>query len=222
MRKLLFPLAISLTLLSCGGKPELREDIKEFISQFSIEVAMNTYKTGGYISTVEEITAEKKTKKVIEMEFSYVDSSHPTYVETTTQYEDDVVKSVTEIEFVEIEEKYYISRNGELTESTLQRCSELIRDFFYKKVELDGQYHVQGWYYGDLIKNVAPVMQEYITIDQDQELYILDYTKTDVLDGLETNLHQDYSVNKYGMLVENHVSASNAQVTKTTDVIVHN
>ena len=222
MKKFLFPFMILACLTGCQTKPDLRQDIKEFISNFNIKDAMDTYKKGGYVKEVNEISNGKKLTTRIEMEFNYLSSEHPTYVEVTTNYENDVQTSKVEVEFVELDEKFYLSTNGELSESSLEECGELIQKFFYKKVDLDGEYHTQGWYYGDLIRNVAPVMQSYITIDQEKELYILDYTAKDVIEGVETETRQNYSVNKLGMLVENHVSATNENIKRTTDVVVHN
>ncbi len=222
MKKFLFPFVILVCLTGCQTKPDLRQDIKEFISKFNIKDAMDAYKKGGYVKEVNEISNGKKLTTRVEMEFNYLSSEHPTYVEVTTNYENDVQTSKVEVEFVELDEKFYLSTNGELSESSLAECGELIQKFFYKKVDLDGEYHTQGWYYGDLIRNVAPVMQSYITIDQEKELYILDYTAKDVIEGVETETRQNYSVNKLGMLVENHVSATNENIKRTTDVVVHN
>ena len=47
-------LLLPILLVGCSGKPELRKDIKEFISQFSLEAALQEYVSGGYISTREE------------------------------------------------------------------------------------------------------------------------------------------------------------------------
>ena len=217
MKKLLFPLVLLLSLTGCQTKPELREDIREFIANFNIKDAMDAYKKGGYTSEVNETSDGKKLTTRIEMEFSILDSENPTYVEVTTSLIDDAETSKVEVEFVEKDDKFYLSTNGELKESSLEECAGLIQQFFYKKVELEGEYHTQGWYYGDLVKNVAPVMQQYVTIDQEHELYVLDYT----VHG-DNEYHQTYSVNKLGMLVENHVSAVSASLTRTTDVSVHN
>ncbi|MBQ6920769.1 MAG: hypothetical protein IJQ72_02580 [Bacilli bacterium] len=221
MKKFLFPVILLITLSSCSTKPELRADIKEFISKFSLEEAMNTYKKGGYIKEIEEINGEKKTLERIEMEFSYLDAAHPSYTKTTTKFVDDVESSKEEVEFVEIESKYYVSTNGELKESSLKECSELINNFFYEKTQIEGEYHTQGMYYGDYILQVAPMLQNYITIDQDQELYLCNYETEGIQKGEKVTYEQHYSVNKMGMLVENHAHVQSKNNSRKTDVVVH-
>lgn len=221
MKKFLFPVILLITLSSCSTKPELRSDIKEFISKFSLKEAMDTYKKGGYIKEIEEINGEKKTLERIEMEFSYLDAAHPSYTKTTTKFVDDVESSKEEVEFVEIESKYYVSTNGELKESSLEECSELIKNFFYEKTQIEGEYHTQGMYYGDYILQVAPMLQNYITIDQDQELYLYNYETEGIQEGEKVTYEQHYSVNKMGMLVENHAHVQSKNNSRKTDVVVH-
>ena len=224
MKKLILPLVSLFALTGCHVKPELRKDIKEFLEQFSLKAAMEQYRAGGYTSRVEKIDKEKKvtTVEYIEMEFSYLDALHPSYYKKTTNYRDEKITKVEEVEFVEIEEKYYISTNGELKESSLSECSDLITKFFFTIVKLDGEYHTGGWYYGDYLKEVAAVFQSYVTIDQENELYIMDYSVKQTQSGVTTDYHQTYSVNKFGMLAENHVLSTNETKSTQTDIYVHN
>ena len=218
MKKFILPLVMLASLSSCHAKPELRKDIKEFIANFSLKAAMEAYKTGGYTNTKETTKGGIKTKVVITLEFSIVDEEHPTYVEVTTNYENDVETSKVEVEFVENDGEYYISTNGELKPSSLKECKKLITKFFYKKTELDGTYHIQGYYYGDYLREVAPALQQYVTIDQDNELYIHEY---DVVQQ-DTDIYQKYTVNKLGMLVENHNTIENSDKKVQQDIYVHN
>ena len=87
MKKILLPLLVVLTLTGCHTKPELRKDIADFISQFSLKESMDTYKSGGYTYLVEDNIEGKKSVIRIEMEFSYLDANHPTYSKITTNYE---------------------------------------------------------------------------------------------------------------------------------------
>ena len=218
MKKYLFPLLVLLSITSCYSKPNLREDIKKFISQFSLETALNEYKSGGYTSTKVETEEGKETKTVITLEYSRVDELHPTYVEVTTISENDVITSNVEVRFVEIDDKYYLSTNEILKESSLSEVNSLITKFFYKKVEVDGQYHTQGYYYGDYLKEVAAALQKYVTIDQENELYKMEYS----IIKSETTVSQNYSVNKFGMLVENHNTIANETKSVVQDIYVHN
>ncbi len=221
MKRFLFPTVVLIALTSCGSKPELRKDIKEFVSNFSLKGAMDAYQKGGYTYRVETNNSEGKVVEYIEMEFSYLDALHPSYTKTTTNYVNDVETSKEEIVFVEQDEKYYISTNGELEESSLDDCSELIKKFFYEKTQIDGEYHTQGWYYGDYLLQVAPVLQKYITIDQENELYLYSYEVETTQGGSNVTYWQNYSVNKLGMLVENHVFAENKNESRKTDIYVH-
>ena len=218
MKKVVLPLALLTLLTSCHAKPELRKDIKEFIAQFSLSEAMAEYKTGGYTSTKEITEGETKTKTVINLEYSIVDDEHPTYVEVTTIYENDVETSKKEVEFVINEEGYFISTNGELQASSLREYKRIITKFFYKQTQLDGTYHTQGFYYGDYLQEVAPSLQQYVTIDQDNQLYIHEYDVTEK----STHYYQKYSVNKWGMLVENHNTVQNSNKKVQQDIHVHN
>ena len=222
MKKAIFPLIILLTLTGCSDKPDLRKDISDFISHFSLSESMEAYKSGGYISTRVDTTGEKALKTVVELEYSRVDQDHPTYVEVTTNYEDDVETSKVEVRFVESEGSYYISTNGELKPSSLKECNNLITKFFYKEVGVDGNYHTQGFYYGDYLKVVAPVLQNWVTIDQQNELYIYDISVTKVIDGLETTVSENYSINKLGMAVENHNYVGNETGYIEQDIYIHN
>ena len=213
MKKIVLPLALLTLVTSCTGTPELRKDIRDFISKFSLETAMKQYLSGGYTSTkVENLEAGIKTT-VVELEYSRVNDSHPSYHKVTTTTQNETV-TVEELSFVENDGQYYISINGELSKSSLKECDNYINKFFYEKTDLDGQYHAKGYYYGDYIKTVAPYLQKYITIDQENELYIMEYAVT----TSSTPVEQRYTVNKYGMLVDNHYQDS----VTTQDIHVHN
>ena len=218
MKRVVFPLLIAALLTSCSGKPELRKEIAEFISNFSLSEAIAHYQSGGYISTKVSKDGENITKTVVEMEYTTTDPEHPTYVETTTNYENDVMVSTVEIRFIQNESGDYISTNGELKESSVEECGKLITKFFYKQVDIDGQYHTQGFYYGDYLKEVAAALQQYVTIDHDNELYIHDYS----VRQNNTDISQKYIINKWGMMLENHMKMENEEKSLQQDIIVHN
>ncbi len=218
MKKFVLPLVMLAALTSCNAKPELRKDIKEFIANFSLKASMDAYVTGGYTSTKVTTEGGTKTTVITSLEYSRVDEQHPTYVEVTTIYVNDEESSKTEIKFVEVDGEYYLSTNGELKPSSLNECKKLITKFFYKKTELDGTYHIQGYYYGDYLKEVAPVLQQYVTIDQENELYVHEYNVVQQ----NTEYYQKYTVNKLGMLVENHNTVENDSKKVEQDIYVHN
>lgn len=219
MKKFVFPVAILALLVGCSGKPELRKDIAQFIAKFSLEAALEQYKTGGYVSTKISSEGEATAKEVIELEYTFTDINHPTYVETTTVYENDVVTSTNEIRFVQNDDGDYLSTNGELAPYSAKDVIEkLIVKFFYKQVDIDGTYHTQGFYYGDYLKEVAAALQQYVTIDQEKELYIHDYS----VNERNTDISQKYIVNKWGMMEENHLLMENEDKSLRQDIIVHN
>ena len=221
MKKLVFPALFLTTVLSCSVKPELRKDIAEFISHFSLQGALDEYKTGGYVSTTLEVEEEKTSKEVIEMDFSLTDVQHPTYVETTTNYVNNEITSVNEVKVVEDESGFYLSTNGELKPTTIDEIGELIIQFFYKQVDLDGSYHTQGFYYGDYLKEIAPMVQDLVTIDQTNELYLYSYSATVKDDQMVATMSQSYTVNKWGMMEENHILITADQNSVQQDIIVH-
>ena len=221
MKKFVLPLVLLATLTGCNIKPELRKDIADFIAQFTLQGAMDEYKTGGYISTTLETEAGSTEKEMIEMNFSLTDVSHPTDVETTTNYVNDEITKKVEIEVVEENEQFYISTNGTYEPTTIKEIGDLIIKFFYKHVDLDGQYHTQGFYYGDYLKEVAPMVQSRVTIDQDHELYLYEYSATVKDDEMVATMSQNYSVNKWGMLEENHITITSDDKSLIQDIIVH-
>lgn len=218
MKKHVLSFVALIALVGCSGKPELRKDIKEFISQFSLDDAVSEYVTGGYTSTKVTTIGESVTTEVVEMSYSLADQDHPTYTKTTT-----VNGEATVVTFVENEEGCFISTNGVLEPSSINECKGLITKFFYTDVQVNGTYHVGGWFYGDYLKEAAPWLQNYVTIDQENQLYIMEYTKSFKDDyGVDTTKTQKYSVNRYGMLVENHDLNENANKTVKQDIYVHN
>lgn len=222
MKKRVFYLALLPLLVGCSTKPELRKDIEKFISKFSLSKAIEQYPTGGYKSTRIETKGDKTDKEVVEFEFSTVDKNHPQYSKITTKYENEVQTSQDVVTFVEIESGSCISTNGELKEATVKDCNKLIIKFFYKKTELDGQYHTGGQYYGDYLKESAPYLQKYVTIDKERELYIMEYTVNETKSGVTTEIHQRYEVNKWGMMEHNYYSQVSENHSITQEIIVHN
>ena len=211
-------LLLTAALVSCAGKPPLRKDVAEFIAQFSLETAMEQYKIGGYESTKIKTEDGVTTKEIETLEYTYTDLEHPTYRQEATIYKDDVVYSSQIVEFVQNEDGDFLSKNGELTPSSVKECHDLITKFFYKTVDIDGQYHTQGFYYGDYLKEVAAGLQKFVTIDQENQLYIMYYSVTE----RKTDILQNYIVNKWGMLQENHVKMINEEKSLQQDIYVHN
>ena len=217
MKKITLLLLVA-SLVGCAGKPALRKDIAEFIKNFSLEAAIEQYQSGGYISTKIESKDGVTNKVEVEMEYTAEDPSHPTYQEITKTYENDELISTVTVEYIEDDTGCYISTNGVKESSSPEECGKLITKFFYKQVDIDGQYHTQGFYYGDYLKEVAAGLQQYVTIDQEYQLYIHNYSVTE----RNTNISQIYVVNRWGMLEENHYLMENEERMLRQDIFVHN
>ena len=191
--------AISL-LTSCNGHT-LRSDIAKFIASFSLNDAIQAYLEGGYTSTKVEDVEGKETKTVETFSFNVKDVNKPEYSKTVKVYEDDSLTSDVREELVIRDEKYYLQKTGQADiEITLQDCHSYVEKFFYKETMFDGTYHVQGMYYGDYINQSAEYFQNYITIDQDKNLYIFEANVEGVVDGKDTKQYEKYVVNSWGML----------------------
>lgn len=219
-RYIAFFLAISL-LTSCG-RQKLRSDIEEFITSFSLEGAISAYLEGGYTSVQTEKTGNVDKKEEIFFEFNVKDAAHPQYKKTTKNYAFSSLVSTIVEEIIEEDGKLIFRVTDEKdVVYTLEECHDVIKKFFYKVSMFDDQYHVQGMYYGDLIKHEAPDKQNYITIDQEKDLYIYQYSVDFTYNNLPAHSAQKYTVNRLGMLVDNHFEGEMEGVKKAQDIHVY-
>ena len=209
-----------LLLVSCGTR-KLRSDIDKFITSFSLETAVANYMHAGYDSTKVEVGLEKTDKEEIHMEFDVRDAAHPKYKKETKKYEDDVLK-ITVVEEIIEEGDSFIFRITDKNDVryTLEECHDTIKQFFYKVAQFDDAYHTQGMYYGDYLKQVAPGLQDYVTIDQERNLYIMEYAKDEVISGQQTHVEQKYEVNALGMLENNYFFIQVGEESKTQNITV--
>ena len=203
-RKYIAFIGAILLLTSCGER-KLRSDIDKFITSFSLQDAVASYLEAGYESVRTQTGGEVETKEEIFLSFNVKDASHPQYKKETKKYENNVLKSDVVEEIKEDDSGFIFAiTDREDMRYTLEECHDVIKTFFYKESLFDGTYNVQGMYYGDYLKQVAPGLQDYVTIDEENQLYIMEYSKDEKINGYNAHVEQKYSVNKLGMLEKNH------------------
>ena len=206
IKKILLSLVSIVFLTSCFQR-SLREDIKEFVANFSLEESVKAYLVAGYVSE-NTVTKNGTTTKVIEtFDFDVSDVRDPHYHKNVKTYVDNVLSEEDDEYIVHQDDTFFYHHNDdEAEEYTLEQCHVLVRAFFYTQVEAEGTYHIRGQYYGDYVLQSCLSFQNFITIDQENELYIFEASQIKASDDGKVNIHQKYEVNKLGMLVTNDVT----------------
>ena len=216
------PLVGMMLLTSCGER-EIRSDIKEFIASFSLEDSVRAYQEAGY-ETVTIVTRNGHQEKTVEtFDFDIKDASHPQYKTSEITYVDEEKTGEVTNRIIEENDTFYYEVNGEKNkEMSLEECHELIRKFFYKTTMYDGSIYLRGMYYGDLVKQVVPAVQDLVKIDEEKGLYI--YSAGQIKknnDNEEVHVEQTYSVNRLGMLENMHLLEYTSSVTLVVDTVVY-
>lgn len=201
---IVIPLLASCTIRTV----ELRSDIKEFIASFSLDYAMEEYKSAHFES--DEIMfyygTNKKVEEIKIIDFDYRDENNLSYTLHKTVFEDDeeISNDIYQLRKDDNDKYYYGVDDGEEIDET--GVKRLFTDFFYTKISTDGAYHSHGQYYGDYLQDSSPILQDYVTIDLDQNLYIFDYefNNSETEDLKQKIDKQRYEVNEIGMLVNNY------------------
>lgn len=208
---------MAITLLtSCNTQQKIRSDIANFIASFSLEEAVKEYLDAGYINTKNITFPDHNEKEVDAIEFNVTDASNPKYHHQNIKYVDDVKETSLNEDFLYQDNKFYLSSScekrkenvddidydisTEIEEKTLNECHNIIQNFFYKQIVFDN-YYWYGNYYGDYVYWTLPDLQNFVTIDEDNELYIFSSmsqrknSDDEIVTSIET-----YKVNKVGML----------------------
>ena len=221
-RKVITMSLLVISLLTSCNKHVLRSDIAKFIASFSLNDAVQAYLEGGYEDTKIEDIEGKVTKTIETFSFNVRDVNKPEYSKTIKVYENDALSSETKEEIVNRNEKFYLEKTGQADiELTLQDCHSYVEKFFYKETMFEGSYHVQGMYYGDYINQSAEYFQNYITIDQENNLYIFEANIEQIVDEKPTKQYEKYVVNSWGMLDYLQVEMKNGTNTITQDIQVY-
>ena len=192
------------SLLSSCKQKELRSDIKEFVASFSLSEAMSTYKHAGYTDEKETFKDGVKTIEKVTLEFDISDIENPLYnYQKITKINEEEETTYNKYLMKEENKIFLVETDKEKVEYSTSQISLLIQDFFYTKTMYEGSYHCNGMYYGDLIVETVRDLQEFVTIDGTNSLYIFSYSTSGKVEGKSAKVDQYYSVNKLGMLVKN-------------------
>lgn len=218
-RKLAVMFAATSLLLS-GCVRDLRSDIAKFITSFSLEDCFATYKEASYISTKNKDIDGVKTKEIKKMEISTVDPENPAYDLSLNIYDENDVLTHSERHYIERrEEGFFLIKNQEETPYSLEECHALILTFFYKTTlyeDTPHPYHSGGMYYGDHILEMARDIQDFLSIDEENNLLVFHHEQS----GVDTEIIQTYSINSLGMLESNYFYARNGTNTQSETIVV--
>ena len=212
-------------LVSCSKNIPLRSDIEEFIASFSLSESMQTYREVTYSSTKNQYLKNAHTYIYTNLSFNVknIENGDIEYHKNVKVYNEETLDTETDIEIINENNKYYYVVNGNRQEKTIDECLDVIETFFFEDTLTD-YYHYNGNYYGDLVLETCRTYQEFVTIDQERELYILAYDREgdEKVDGENRHyrLQQEYSVNKLGMLVENHLDYRFGEEYIIEDILV--
>lgn len=192
-----------MSLLSSCGK-ELRSDIKNFVTSFSLSESMSTYKHAGYTDDKETFIDGVKKKENTILSFNLLDPENPEYhLKTITKIDEGEEKTYEKF-ISKNEEKFYLNETEkDPIEYTIENINLLVQNFFYKSTMMEGSYHCNGMYYGDLIQETAKDLQEFVQIDEENHWYVFHHFTKGKVEGKDSSVEQYYSVNKLGMLVKN-------------------
>ena len=166
---------LAMTLLSSCNKKEIRSDIAEFIASFSVESAVEAYKKVEMTKTIKVDNLGDKTYTLETINFDVSDPYNPIYHDHSETYKNDVLSETNDTYFKIENEEYFIVINKVEYEYTLEKCHDIIRLFFYKRVILDGTYHEPGYYYGDMIKGSIYEYQKYMEINSENNTLKFNY-----------------------------------------------
>ena len=219
MKKLFGLTILPILLLSSCNQRSLRSDIKEFIASFSLNESIETYKEAGYESSETVLINDKLTTVTETMDFNIKDENNITYSYTHKEYENLELKVDNYASLTTIDGRYYYKSNSIEKEMTSKEVTELIRSFFYKTDNGEIQYHNNGCYYGDIVKDSSLAFQDYITIDNEAHLLTVHYEFYDKKD--KATIKQNIVVNSLGMLEENHAEIYTDTASSITDIKVY-
>lgn len=222
-KKLLVSSLLILTLLTSCDHPELRSDIKEFIASFSLENAVSEYLNAGYVKTRSIVENGVTTTTVEDFSFNVTDALHPQYEKSIITYVDGV-EILNQKEYIYEKDDIFIYHKMDNSEQycSLEDAHKLVEKYFYTSTQLDGTIHLGGMYYGDYCSQTAISFQNFITINQEDSLYVFHATlrvEKDLPEPLDEE--QTYEVNKVGMLVRNSLSQKTASKSVFTYITTY-
>ena len=192
-----------MTLLTSCNKKELRSDIAEFIASFSVEEAVESYKKTEMNKTQTVLKDGEKTVTIETIDFDVTDPYNPQYHRHSDKYVNEVKTESIDQYFKHENDDYFVIINDVEYKYDLEKCHDLIRQFFYKAVYLDGTYHEPGYYYGDMIKASALDYQNYISIDEEKQELTFSNCQNQIQNGEDVRRCSTFRVDALGMLTYN-------------------
>ena len=211
-----------LALGACNKQIKLREDIADFIENFSLTQAVEAYKK---VEMIKEIYTNDNGVIGLKREtitFDVNEVTHPEYRYETKEYEGETLVKTSEEYLLYEEETIYLMHGGEKREYTLEQAHALIQNFFYKKTYLDGTYHTDGYYYGDIISRSAVDYQRYITIDVENELLLFKGQSQNKANNETVTRSSELVIDKLGMLIKNVAIAKSDTKESKTEINIKN
>lgn len=207
-------------LLTSCNKKEIRSDIAEFIASFSVEAAVEAYKKTEFNKTQTVNKDGDKTVTIETINFDVTDPYNPQYHRETLKYVNDVLTESTDQYIKHENDQFFMVINEVEYDYDLEKCHDLIRQFFYKNTYIDGTYHTDGYYYGDIVKGSIEDTQEFMTVDEETELLTFSYCKNSTVQGEEVRECSTFKVDKLGMLTYNLASAITPTKSAVTEIVI--
>ena len=216
-RFLILSLLPLLSLTACQKK-ELRSDIAEFISHFSLSEAKETYKEAGYNSVQVISDSEGVTRVEKKLDFNIKNESNISYSYSYRKYKNEELSSSSNVTIETIDSKYIYTVDSEAKEIDINEAKKVIDVFFYEYEEYE--YHNYGVYYGDIVIDQAYDFQNYITIDENKESCKIEYQMSITK---EYTVNQKVIVDKSGMLKSNEfaLTKNDGSDSSTQTIIVY-
>lgn len=210
-----------MTLLSSCNKKEIRSDIAEFIASFSVESAVEAYKKVEMSKTTRVDNLGDKTLTTETISFDVTDPYKPIYHDHSETYRNDVLDKTNDTYFKIENEQYFVIIDDVEYEYTLEKCHDLIRQFFYKRVILDGTYHEPGYYYGDMVKGSIYEYQNHMEIDQEKKSLTFSYCYNQKAgSGEDVKRCSKFILDEFGMLNYNLASDTAEGKSVETEIII--
>ena len=209
-----------MTLLTSCNKKEIRSDIAEFIASFSVEEAVESYKKTEMNKTQTVLKDGEKTVTIETINFDVTDPYDPQYHHHSDKYVNDVLTESVDQYLKHENDAYFGVINEVEYEYDLEKCHDLIRQFFYKNTYLDGTYHADGYYYGDIVKGSIEDYQNYITIDEEKQNLTFSHCQNQTQNGMDVRRCSTFVVDALGMLNYNLATTSAGQNEARTEITI--
>ena len=222
MKRRLFTTILILvtTLLNSCNQKEIRSDIAEFIASFSVEEAVEAYKKTKMEKVQNIDDGENITKITQTIVFDVSDANNPLYESVTKTYVNEELTTTSSLFLKQENGNYYIVLNGQESLSTLEKNHEIVREFFYKDVYLDGTYHEGGYYYGDMIRGSIEDYQNFITVDNENATLTFSRCVNQTSNGVDVKRCSRFILDNLGMMLYNLASAEGDNKLSTTEIII--